>query len=112
MPLYSYNANTGKVIKKLRTQNKKKLKQRLKGLQKGYAEGRLEIEDVNRSLARRKCGLGLLATRLEATTASVIALSIVVLNLKKIWHPLFGQLFLWLFSALQNPNRRNLVFVQ
>ena len=72
---------------------------------------RVEVERKI-SLAKRKCGLGLLTTRLEATTASVIALSIVVLNLKKIWHPLFGQLFLWLFSALQNPNRRNLVFVQ
>jgi hypothetical protein len=39
------------VVKKLRTSAKKRLKRRLKGLQKGYAEGRLNFDDVNRSLA-------------------------------------------------------------
>jgi len=46
-----YLTDTGKAVKKLRTQNKKKLKRRLKGLQKGYAEGRLDWEDVRRSFA-------------------------------------------------------------
>lgn len=46
-----YLTDTGKVIKKLRTQNKRKLKHRMKGLQKGYAEGRLNIEDITRSMA-------------------------------------------------------------
>lgn len=45
-----YLTDTGKVIKKLRTQNKKRLKRRMKGLQKGYAEGRLAWEDVKRSI--------------------------------------------------------------
>lgn len=46
-----YLTDTGKVVKRLRTQNKKRLKRRLKGLQKGYAEGRLDWEDVKRSMA-------------------------------------------------------------
>jgi len=46
-----YLTDTGKVIKKLRTTNKKRLKRRMKGLQAGYAEGRLQWEDVRRSLA-------------------------------------------------------------
>ena len=46
-----YLTDSGKVIKRLRTQNKWKLKRRLKGLQKGYSEGRLTIEDIKRSTA-------------------------------------------------------------
>lgn len=46
-----YLTDTGKVVKRLRRQNKKKLKRRLKGLQKGYAEGRLDWEGVKRSMA-------------------------------------------------------------
>ena len=46
-----YLTGTGKVVKRLRTQNKKKLKRRMKGLQKGYAEGRLEWEDIKRNMA-------------------------------------------------------------
>lgn len=46
-----YLTDTGKVVKRLRTQNKRKLKRRVKGLQKGYAEGRLNIEDITRSVA-------------------------------------------------------------
>jgi len=42
--------DTGKVVKKLRTQNKKRVKRRMIGLQKGYATRRLEWEDVKRSL--------------------------------------------------------------
>jgi retron-type reverse transcriptase len=46
-----YLTKTGKVVKKLRTQSKKRLKRRMKGLRKGYAEGRLTLEDVQRSVA-------------------------------------------------------------
>ena len=45
-----YLSDTGKVIKKLRAQNKKRLKRRMKGLQKGYTEGRLKLEDIKRSI--------------------------------------------------------------
>ena len=44
---------------------------------------RVEVER-RISLAKRKCGLGLLTTRLAETAACAIALSIVVLNLRKI----------------------------
>lgn len=46
-----YLSDTGKVVKKLRTQNKRKLKRRLKGMQKGYAEGRVQLEDIKCSIA-------------------------------------------------------------
>ena len=46
-----YLTDTGKVIHKLRGQNKKKLKRRMKGLQKGYAEERLKLADIKRSMA-------------------------------------------------------------
>lgn len=46
-----YLTDTGKVVKRLRTQGKKRFKRRMKGLQKGYAEGSLTIKDINRSMA-------------------------------------------------------------
>ena len=46
-----YLTDTGKVIRKLRTQCKKRLKRRMKGLQKGYEEEILDWEDIKRSLA-------------------------------------------------------------
>ena len=42
------------------------------------------------SLAKLKCGLGKIYTRLAETTESVIALSILVVNLKKICHDFFA----------------------
>lgn len=50
---------------------------------------RVEVER-NISLAKRKCGLGLLVTRLAQTTASAIALSVVLLNLRKIQRAFFA----------------------
>lgn len=46
-----YLTDTGKVVKKLRQCGKRRLKKRLKCLQSGYAKGRLEWEDVKRSMA-------------------------------------------------------------
>jgi len=46
-----YLTDTGKIVKKLRTQNKKRLKRRLKCLQKGYETGRLDLEDIRKSMA-------------------------------------------------------------
>ena len=42
--------------------------------------------DVERrfSLAKRKCGLGLIVTKLQDTIAHSVAMSILVLNLRKI----------------------------
>ena len=36
------------------------------------------------SLAKRKCGMGLVAAKLRETAAHVIAMSVLVLNLRKI----------------------------
>jgi hypothetical protein len=46
-----YLTDTGKVIKKLRQSGKRRLKQRLKGLQAGYGTGRLEWEEIKCSMA-------------------------------------------------------------
>jgi len=67
--------------------------------QQDYADICERVEVERRiSLAKRKCGLGLLTRKLAATTASAIALSIVVLNLRKIQHTLLHFLQLWLLS--------------
>lgn len=46
-----YLTETGKVVRRLRTSNKRRFKRRLKGFRKGYAEGTVELEDINRSMA-------------------------------------------------------------
>jgi hypothetical protein len=56
---------------------------------------RVEVER-RFSLAKRKCGLGLIVTKLEETISHSIAMSIVVLNLRKIQHTLLQELFEWL----------------
>lgn len=72
---------------------------------------RVEVER-RISLAKRKCGLGLLTTRLAQTTASAIALSIVVLNLRKIQCAILLWLRFWLFCIPLFQNWRKLAFVQ
>lgn len=46
-----YLTSSGKVIKRLRTQSKKKYKKRLKKMQTDFAEGRTELDDIKRSFA-------------------------------------------------------------
>lgn len=46
-----YLTDSGKVVKRLRTQNKKRLKRRLRGMQKRYAAGEIQGEDIRRSMA-------------------------------------------------------------
>jgi len=53
---------------------------------------RVEVERKF-SLAKLKCDLGKIYTRLAETTESVLALSILVVNLKKICHDFFALLF-------------------
>jgi len=72
---------------------------------------RVEVER-RISLAKRKCGLGLLSTKLPETTASVIALSIVVLNLRKIQCAFFDWLCFLFFSLGFLPCFRKSGFVQ
>ena len=44
------------------------------------------------SLAKRKCGMGLVTAKLRETAAHVIAMSVLVLNLRKIQRVIFRLL--------------------
>ena len=44
------------------------------------------------SLAKRKCGMGLVTAKLQETAAHVIAMSVLVLNLRKIQYALLRLL--------------------
>jgi hypothetical protein len=46
-----YLTDTGKVIRRLRTSNKRRFKRRLKTFQKKYRNGEMELADIQRSLA-------------------------------------------------------------
>ena len=53
------------------------------------------------SLAKRSCGMGLITTRLEETACHCIAMSVLVLNLRKIQHAamtLLQRLIGWIFA--------------
>ena len=69
---------------------------------------RVEVERKF-SLAKRKCGLGLITARLRETTAHVIAMSILVLNLRRI-HSAILRL-LQIFMAFEIPQKK-LLFIQ
>ena len=69
---------------------------------------RVEVERKF-SLAKLKCGLGKIYTRLAETTESVIAMSILMVNLKKICHDFFA-IFSW-FSLVVSSHEK-LAFVQ
>jgi hypothetical protein len=81
--------------------------------QQDYADicERVEVER-HISLAKRKCGLGLLTTRLQETTASAIALSIVVLNLRKIQCAFFFWLQVCLPQFIFFRLKQKFAFVQ
>ena len=61
------------------------------------------------SLAKRKCGIGLVTAKLREIAAHVIAMSVLVLNLRKIqcaiWH-----LLMYLLAIL--PPKKKLAIVQ
>ena len=48
------------------------------------------------SLAKRKCGMGLVTVKLQETAAHVIVMSVLVLNLRKIQCALLRVLLCWL----------------
>ena len=80
---------------------------------RNYADICERVEVERRiSLAKRKCGLGLLTTRLKETTACAIALSIVVLNLRKIQCAFFTRLRFCRFGCFFTLTFRNLASVQ
>lgn len=58
---------------------------------------RVEVER-RFSLSKRKCGLGLIVTKLEDTISHCVAMSIVVLNLRKIQHALLQVLLNWFLA--------------
>lgn len=72
-------------------------------------------------LVKRKCGLGMIATRLEETTCHCLAMSVLLLNLQKLQR-LLHAIFSWLFGiektrlfsshyleGVQFSNRKSLV---
>ena len=68
---------------------------------------RVEVER-RFSLAKRKCGMGLVTARLRETAAHVIAMSVLVLNLRKIQCALLLlPCICWVFSC-----RRKMGIVQ
>ena len=56
------------------------------------------------SLAKRKCGMGLVTAKLRETAAHVIAMSVLVLNLRKIPRALLRMLTYLLEILTQNKN--------
>jgi hypothetical protein len=69
---------------------------------------RVEVERCF-SLAKRKCGMGLVRAKLQETAAHVLAMSVFVLNLRKIQHVFL--LFLALFFGFKRPQTK-LGFIQ
>ena len=63
---------------------------------------RVEVERKF-SLAKRKCGLGLIMTKLEDTVSHTLALSVLVLNLRKAvkCHPDLRAWLVWLFLPIR-----------
>jgi IS5 family transposase len=72
---------------------------------------RIEVERKF-SLAKRKCGIGLIVTRLKETTCHCLAMSILLLNLRKIGKVLLTQIFNQLLYILNFMNLQKYAFVQ
>ena len=64
---------------------------------------RVEVER-RFSLPKRKCGIGLVTAKLRETAAHVIAMSVLVLNLRKIQRALLRMLAYLLEILAQNKN--------
>ena len=64
----------------------------------GYTDicDRVEVERKF-SLAKRKCGLGLIMTKLRITTEHVVAMSILLLDLRKVLSAFLTLSFNWMF---------------
>ena len=60
---------------------------------------RVEVERKF-SLAKRKCGIGLIVTRLKETTCHCLAMSVLLLNLRKIGKVLFTIFLSWFQKLL------------
>ena len=69
---------------------------------------RVEVER-RFSLAKRKCGMGLVRAKLQETAAHVLAMSVLVLNLRRIQHAFL--LLVALLLGFEQPQKK-LVFIQ
>lgn len=69
---------------------------------------RVEVER-SFSLAKRKCGMGRISAKLEETAAHAVAMSVLVLNLRRIQFVLWR---LWVFLTLFYPHQKKLAFIQ
>lgn len=69
---------------------------------------RVEVER-SFSLAKRKCGMGRISAKLEETAAHAVAMSVLVLNLRRIQFVLWR---LWVFLTLFYPCQKKLAFIQ
>ena len=72
---------------------------------------RVEVERKF-SLAKRKCGIGLIVTRLKETTCHCLAMSVLLLNLRKIGTVLFTIFLLWFQKLLKIYNDSKMAIVQ
>ena len=72
---------------------------------------RVEVERKF-SLAKRKCGIGLIVTRLKETTCHCIAMSVLLLNLRKIGKVLFTIFLSWFQKLLEIYNVSKMAFIQ
>ena len=71
---------------------------------------RVEVERKF-SLAKRKCGIGLIVTRLKETTCHCLAMSVLLLNLRKIGKVLF-TIFSWFQKLLKFYNVSKMAIIQ
>lgn len=72
---------------------------------------RVEVERKF-SLAKRKCGIGLIVTRLKETTCHCLAMSVLLLNLRKSGKVLFTIFSLWFQKLLKIYNDSKMAIVQ
>lgn len=72
---------------------------------------RIEVERKF-SLAKRKCGMGLIMTKLPETTRHSIAMSIIILNLRKVLCAFFARFYFLLDFWFRDRSVKKYAFVQ
>lgn len=72
---------------------------------------RIEVERKF-SLAKRKCGMGLIMTKLPETTRHSIAMSIIILNLRKVLCAFFARFDFLFYFWLKGRSVKKYAFVQ
>ena len=72
---------------------------------------RVEVERKF-SLAKRKCGIGLIVTRLKETTCHCLAMSVLLLNLRKIGKALLTEILMFVQNLLRTYSLPELAIIQ